>query len=74
MDNLMKAMHCFCVQDCDGLCSTCKYDQPEYAPCEAYNLMPFAIQKIEQLQKSNRNWHRKAQRLRKEIKELKEGK
>ena len=74
MDNLMKAMHCFCAQDCVGLCSACEYDQPEYAPCEASILMPLAIQKIEALQKSNRNWRGKAQRLRKEIKELKEGK
>lgn len=73
MDNLIKAMHC-CIQDCHGLCSACEYDQPEYAPCEASTLMPLAIQKIIGLQKSNRNWHRKAQRLRKEIKELKEGK
>ena len=74
MDNLIKAMHCAQMELCDGLCSTCKYDQPEFAPCEASILMPLAIQKIEALQKSNRNWHRKAQRLRKEIKELKEGK
>ena len=68
MDNLIKAMHC-CIQDCHGLCSAC-----EYAPCEASTLMPLAIQKIADLQKSNRNWRRKAQSLRKEIKELKEGK
>ena len=74
MDNLIKAMHCAQMELCEGLCSACEYDQSEYTPCEAYNLMPFAIQKIEQLQKSNRNWHRKTQRLRKEIKELKEGK
>ena len=74
MDNLIKAMNCFCVQDCNGLCSTCEYDQSEYAPCEASILMPLAIQKIEALQKSNRNWHRKTQRLRKEIKEMKEEK
>lgn len=73
MDNLMKAMYC-CIQDCDGPCFVCKYDQSEYASCEASILMPLAIQKIEALQKSNRNWHRKAQRLRKEIKELKEDK
>lgn len=73
MDNLIKAMYC-CIQDCHELCSACEYDQPEHAPCEASTLMPLAIQKIEALQKSNRNWHRKAQRLRKEIKELKEGK
>lgn len=66
-------MHC-CIQDCEELCSACEYDQPEYAPCEASILMPLAIQKIEALQKSNRNWRRKTQRLRKEIKELKEGK
>ena len=73
MDNLIKAMRC-CTQDCEGLCSTCEYNQPEYALCEAPTLMPLAIQKIIDLQKSNRNWRRKAQRLRKEIKELKEDK
>ena len=73
MDNLIKAMYC-CIRDCHGLCSTCEYDQSEYAPCEAPILMPLAIQKIEALQKSNRNYRRKVQRLRKEIKELKEGK
>ena len=73
MDNLIKAMHC-CIQDCDGPCFVCEYDQSEYAPCEASILMPLAIQKIEALQKSNRNWRRKAQRLRKEIKEMKEDK
>lgn len=73
MDNLIKAMHC-CTHDCDGVCSVCIYDQTEYFPCEASTLMPLAIQKIVDLQKSNRNWRRKVQRLRKEIKELKEGK
>ena len=73
MDNLIKAM-CCCIQDCHGLCSTCEYDQSEYAPCEAPILMPLAIQKVEALQKSNRNYRRKVQRLRKEIKEMKEGK
>lgn len=73
MDNLVKAMHC-CIQDCEELCSTCKYDQSEYDPCETCALMSLAIQKIADLQKSNRNWRRKAQRLRKEIKELKEEK
>ena len=73
MDNLIKAMHC-CIRDCHGLCSTCKYNQSEYVCCEASTLIPLAIQKIADLQKSNRNWRRKAQRLRKEIKELKEGK
>ena len=74
MDNLIKAMNCFCAQDCDGPCFVCEYDQSEYAPCEAPILMPLAIQKVEALQKSNRNYRRKVQRLRKEIKEMKEGK
>ena len=74
MDNLIKAMHCAQTELCGGLCSACEYDQSEYTPCEASILLPLAIQKIEALQKSNRNWHRKTQRLRKEIKELKEGK
>ena len=71
MDNLIKAMHC-CIYDCDGVCNSCMYVQSEYFPCEASTLMPLAIQKIADLQKSNRNWRRKAQRLRKEIKKLKE--
>ncbi len=71
MDNLIKAVYC-CIHECDGLCSACEYDQPEYPLCEASTLMPLAIQKIASLQKSNRNWRRKTQRLRKEIKELKE--
>lgn len=71
MDNLIKAMYCY-TYECDGLCSACEYDQSEYIPCEAFTLIPLAIQKIADLQKSNRNWRRKAQRLRKEIKELKE--
>ncbi len=71
MDNLIKAMRC-CIYDCDRQCSGCEYNQSEYTPCELYELMPLAITKIVELQKSNRNWRRKAQRLRKEIKELKE--
>ena len=74
MDNLIKAMNCFCAQDCVGPCFACEYDQSEYTPCEASILMPLAIQKIKALQKSNRNWRRKTQCLRKEIKELKGGK
>lgn len=74
MDNLIKAMYCSMQDRCDGSCSACEYNQHEYAPCEASTLMPLAIQKIVTLQKSNRNWRRKAQRLRKEIKEMKEGK
>ena len=71
MDNLIKAMRC-CTQDCDRPCFACEYNQPEYSPCEASTLMPLAIQKIADLQMSNRNWRRKAQRLRIEIKKMKE--
>lgn len=67
MDNLIKAMYC-CTHDCNGLCNSCMYDQSEYFPCEASTLMPLAIKKITDLQKSNRNWRRKAQRLRKKMK------
>lgn len=71
MDNLIKAMRC-CIYDCDGQCSGCEYNQTEYTFCESYELMPLAITKIIDLQRSNRNRRRKAQRLRKKIKELKE--
>lgn len=74
MDNLIKAMHCF-LTDCQGSvpCETCAYNQNEY-DVSAEDLLNNAIQKITALQKSNRNWRRKTQRLRKEIKELKEEK
>lgn len=72
MDNLVKAMHCF-LTDCQGSvpCETCAYNQNEYDVL-AEDLLNNAIQKIADLQKSNRNWRRKAQRLRKKIKKLKE--
>lgn len=73
MDNLIKAMHC-CIQACDGRCSTCRYNQPEYPSRDIFIMMPLAVDRIDELQKSNRNWRRKVQRLRKEIKELKEDK
>ena len=72
MDNLLKAMHCF-VTDCQGeqVCEYCPYDQAEYGVC-GDALFNKAIETIVDLRKSNRNWRRKVQRLRKEIKELKE--
>ena len=72
MDNLIKAMRCF-FTDCQGSvpCETCAYNQNEYDVL-AEDLLNNAIQKIADLQKSNRNWRRKAQRLRKKIKEMKE--
>lgn len=68
MDNLVKAMYCS-LYECDGLCDKCMYNQSEYIPCEPVALMYKAIERITSLQKSNRNWHRKAQRLRKKMKE-----
>lgn len=72
MDNLIKAMHCF-LTDCQGSvpCETCAYNQNEYDVL-AEDLLNNAIQKTADLKKSNRNWRRKAQRLRKEIKKMKE--
>ena len=71
MDNLIKAMHC-CIYDCDGVCNSWVDDQSEYFRCEASTLMPLAIQKIIDLQRSNGKWRRKAQGVRKEIKKVKE--
>lgn len=73
MDNLAKALYCYVSvcrdsQDCEG----CPYNQSEYDM--GSHLVYKAVDKIEALQKSNRNWRRKTQRLRKELKELKEGK
>ena len=72
MDNLIKAMHCS-TTDCQGslICDYCPYNQDEYE-ISGNNLMNLAIDTITDLRKSNRNWRRKTQRLRKEIKELKE--
>ena len=71
MDNLSKALYCS-TGECEGDqdCETCRYNQNEYNI--GVELIYQAIDKIEALQKSNRNWRRKTQRLRKEIKELKE--
>lgn len=69
MDNLVKAMYCF-ITDCQGSqpCEACPYNQNEYN-INSEELMNKAIDKIIALQKSNRNWRRKVQRLRKKMKE-----
>ena len=74
MDNLFKAMYCF-MTDCQGSqpCEYCPYNQEEYT-VSGNHLMDMAIDTITELRKSNRNWRRKTQRLRKELKELKEKK
>ena len=73
MDNLIKALNCF-MSNCDDItkCGVCPYYQLDYDVDVC--LVDDAIQTITDLRKSNRNWRRKTQRLRKEIKELKEEK
>lgn len=73
MDDLEKAFNCYqCVLDsacADQTCVDCQLYQRRYLnPQEA---MEAAIKRIHELEKSNRNWRRKVQRLRKELKEVK---
>ena len=73
MDNLLKALRCEhnCLYNmCEFRCRSCDLYQSEYA--YKYNLYAVAADKIEALQKSNRNWRRKVQRSRKQLKEANE--
>lgn len=75
MDNLVKALNCF-MSNCEDItkCWDCPYYQPDYdVDICLIDKIDKTIDKITALQKSNRNWRRKTQRLRKEIKELKGG-
>ncbi len=57
MNDLEKALSCYqCVLD---------------DVCFGQTFMEAAIKRIHELEKSNRNWRRKVQRLRKELKEVK---
>ena len=73
MDELEKALNCYqCVFDgvCrDQTCTDCRLYQRSYL--NAQEAMEAAIKRIHELEKSNRNWRRKVQRLRKELKEVK---
>ena len=73
MDDLEKALNCYqCVLDgvCfDQTCVDCRLYQRRYL--SAKEAMEAAIKRIHELEKSNRNWRRKVQRLRKELKEVK---
>ena len=73
MYDLEKALNCYkCIMDelCYGaLCTDCNLYQTRYM-C-AQDAMDAATDRIHELGKSNRNWRRKVQRLRKEIKEVK---
>ena len=73
MDDLEKALNCYqCALDdvCFGqTCVDCHLYQRRYL--SAKESMEAAIKHIHKLEKSNRNWRRKVQRLRKELKEVK---
>ena len=73
MDDLEKALNCYqCALDdvCFGqTCADCHLHQQSYL--SAQDAMEAAIKRIHELEKSNRNWRRKVQRLRKELKEVK---
>ena len=73
MDDLEKALNCYqCALDdvCFGqTCADCHLYKLRYL--SAKDAMEAAIKRIHELEKSNRNWRRKVQRLRKELKEVK---
>ena len=73
MEDLEKALNCYqCALDdvCfDRTCVDCHLYQRRYL--SAQEAMEAAIKRIHELEKSNRNWRRKVQRLRKELKEVK---
>lgn len=73
MNDLEKALNCYqCVLDdvCFGqTCADCQLYQQSHL--NAQDAMKAAIKRIHEPEKSNRNWRRKVQRLRKELKEVK---
>lgn len=73
MNDLEKALNCYqCVLESvcfDQPCVDCHLHQLSYL--SAQETMEAAIKRIHKLEKSNRNWRRKVQRLRKELKEVK---
>ena len=73
MDDLEKALNCYqCALDdvCFGqTCADCRLYQRRYLSAKV--AMEAAIKRIHELENSNRNWRRKVQRLRKELKEVK---
>lgn len=73
MDNLEKALRCIvnnknntCI---NILCRDCEYYHA--INLTTAEILEAVIERIHQLEKSNRNWRRKVQRLRKELKEVK---
>lgn len=78
MNDLEKALRCnqlysdsLCKSfgDISYGCRTCEFWQTKYLNDDM--VMEAAIERIHELEKSNRNWRRKVQRLRKELKEVK---
>lgn len=79
IDFLLKTISCYSYHDssCSLGCEKCPYYQTKYEePINNINIFIKSFNQlqheIKSLQKSNRNWRRKAQRLRKEIKKMKE--
>lgn len=73
MNDLEKALSCerrYADNLCISFeCNDCEFWQTEYL--NTSTIMEAAIKRIHELEKSNRNWRRKVQRLRKELKEVK---
>ena len=73
MNDLEKALNCYqCALDgvCfDQTCTDCQLYQRRYLG--AKYAREAASKRIHELEKSKRNWRRKVQRLRKELKEVK---
>lgn len=67
MDSLEKALRC-AARDCRfGKCESCDYNQTIYP--QERDVFTDAARRIADLEKSNRNWRRKCQRLRKKLRE-----
>lgn len=68
MDNLIKAMKCrerWYAEGCDIRCDECEFSQDSYSCTSA--IYKAAMARLISLEKSNRNWRRKCQRLRAEL-------
>lgn len=71
MDDLIKAIKCQqqAMAFCDGVCEVCEYNQSKYILND--ELFNDIYERISALEKSNKTWRRKCQRLRHELKEVK---
>lgn len=72
MNNLIKALKCrelWFENECGLKCAECEYNQDEYV--DMAGVCNKAAIELVRLDKSNKNWRRKVQRLRHELKEVK---